>query len=121
MRRLVVIWASNVAAIFVASAFVDGVSYSHQLQDLLIAGAVFGVVNLVVKPVVTLLSLPLILLSFGVALFFVNLFMLYLTSWIVGSFRIATFSDAVWATIVVWVVNVVLQIAFRRVRKATRS
>jgi putative membrane protein len=120
VRRILVIWLSNVAAIFVASAFVDGVSYSHQLGDLLVAGAVFGVVNLFVKPIVTVLSLPLILLSFGVALFFVNLFMLYLTSWIVGSFHIATFMDAVWATIVVWVVNVALDLALRRVRKARR-
>ena len=46
--------------------------------------------------------------------------MLYLTSWIVDSFHIATFLDAVAATIVIWVVNVVLGIALRPVEKNRR-
>ena len=80
---------------------------------LVFAGLVFGAVNVILKPVVKLLALPLIVLTLGAALFFINLFMLYLTTWIVGPFRIASFEDAVWGTLIIWVVNAALQTAFR--------
>jgi putative membrane protein len=106
-------WAFNIAAIFVASAFVDGIDYADKFWVLVLAGLVFGLVNMFVKPIVTLLALPLIVLTLGFALFFVNLFMLYVTTWIVGPFRIATFEDAVWGTLIIWIVNVALHAVFR--------
>jgi len=74
---------------------------------------VFGLVNMFLKPIVTLLALPLIVLTLGFAYFFVNLLMLYVTTWIVGPFRIASFADAVWGTLIIWIVNVGLQAVFR--------
>ena len=112
-RRLLQAWVFNVAAIFVASAFIDGVDYADKFWVLVFAGLVFGAVNVILKPVVKLLALPLIVLTLGAALFFINLFMLYLTTWIVGPFRIASFEDAVWGTLIIWVVNAALHTAFR--------
>jgi putative membrane protein len=111
--RFLVAVACNVAAIFVASVFIDGVDYGDHFWTLVLAGVVFALVNAIVKPIVTLLALPAIVLTLGVALFFVNLLMLYITSWIVGPFEFASFGDAVLATIVVWLVNVLLA-GFRR-------
>lgn len=123
-RRLLETWACNVAAIFVASYFIDGIDYADKFWVLVLAGLVFGAVNIVVKPVVKLLALPVIVLTLGVALFFVNLLMLYLTTWLVGPFRIARFWDAVWGTLIIWVVNAALQAAFglddRKKRKRKR-
>ena len=112
LRRLVQAWAFNIAAIFIASYFIDGIDYANTFWVLVFAGVVFGAVNLTLKPIVKLLALPLILLTLGAALFFVNLLMLYLTTWIVGPFRIATFADAVWGTLIIWAVNAVLHAAF---------
>jgi putative membrane protein len=112
IRRALFTWAANVAAIFVASVFISGVDYAHKFWVLVVAGLVFGLVNMLVKPVVTLLALPVVFLTFGIALFFINLLMLYVTSWIVGPFHIDHFSDAVWATIIIWAVNMVLDRVF---------
>jgi putative membrane protein len=112
LRRLLQAWAFNIAAIFVASSFVDGIDYADKFWVLVLAGVVFGVVNLVLKPVVKLLALPLIVLTLGAALFFINLLMLYVTTWIVGPFRIASFEDAVWGTLIIWAVNAVLHTTF---------
>ena len=112
LRRLAQAWVFNIAAIFVASAFVDGIDYAHRFWVLVLAGLVFGVVNLILKPIVTLLALPLVVLTLGAALFFINLFMLYITTWIVGPFRIASFRDAVWGTLIIWLVNAILHTAF---------
>jgi len=109
--RLLLAWACNVAAIWVAARLLDGIDY-ESFWHLVIAGLVFGIVNWLVKPVVTLLALPVIVLTLGVALFFVNLLMLYVTSWLAPGFRIDGFGDAVLGTLVIWVVNLVLRAVF---------
>lgn len=111
MRRILLLWACNVVAIWVADLLIDGISIAEPWRVIVI-GAVFGLVNWLVKPIVTLFSLPLIILTLGIALFFVNLFMLYITSWILPSFEINSFGAAIGATIVIWFVNVILQSAF---------
>jgi putative membrane protein len=107
-------WAVNVAALFVASALLD-VSYDR-FWELILAGLVFGIVNSLVRPIVRALlktvGLPLVVITFGVALFLVNVLMLYITSWVVTGFDIGSFGSAVAAAIVIWVVQAVLEAVF---------
>jgi putative membrane protein len=118
--RLLIAWACNVAALFVADALIDGITFDDAWK-VVIAGAVFGLVNLVLKPIVTLLSLPVIILTLGIALFFVNLLMLALTAWLVSGFDIDGFWPAVGGTIVVWIVNAVLTAVFDLDDRRSRS
>ena len=120
LARLAFRVGANVAAIFVASAFVHGVDYAHDWWVLLAAGVVFALVNWLVRPLVVALSLPLVVLTFGVALFFVNVLMLYLTSWIVPDFRLESFRDACLGTLVIWAVNLVLGWVNRRAKPKKR-
>lgn len=108
LRRLLYSWIVNVAAIWVASVFVEGIDYSEDYWVLIVTGLVFGLVNFLVKPIVKLLALPLIVLTLGIALFFINLLMLYITSWLVPGFAIDSFMSGIWATVVVTAVNWVL-------------
>jgi putative membrane protein len=112
IARAGLMWAVNIVALLVADWLADGIRFESSWRAV-VAGAVFGLVNWLVKPVVKLLALPLIVLTLGIALFFVNLFMLYLTSWIVSGFDIDSFWSAVGGTIVIWAVNLVLVTAFR--------
>ena len=107
MKRALVTWAGNAIALYAAVAAAGDATLAGW-SSLLIAAAVFGVVNAVVKPVVTLLSLPLIVLTIGIALFFVNVLMLWITDAIVGGIHFDGFVALVTGSIVVWVVNVVL-------------
>ena len=59
-----------------------------------------------------MLALPVILLSLGIALFFVNMLMLALTDWVVNGLVIDGFWTLVGATLLVWVVNVVIESVF---------
>ena len=68
----------------------------------------FGVVNTLVKPVVKLLALPLILITVGIALFFINVLMLWITDVVVSGIHFDDFGSLVGATVVVWLVNMVL-------------
>jgi len=116
MTELVARFAGNLAALWVASEVLDGVSYGGSFGVLALAAVVFTVANRLVKPVVTVLALPLIILTLGVAYFFVNALMLVLTDWVVGDFEAGDFWTVVGATIVVWVVNLVISAAIGDLR-----
>lgn len=107
VKRAIVTWAGNAIALYAAVAAAGNATLAGW-SSLLIAAAVFGVVNTVVKPVVTLLSLPLIVLTIGIALLFVNVLMLWITDVIVGGIHFDGFGALVTGSIVIWVVNMVL-------------
>jgi putative membrane protein len=110
--RFVINWAFNVVALFVASWLLSGVSYGDEWWTLLIAGVVFTIVNAFVKPILTVLSIPFIVVTLGLFYFLINILMLYLTDWIVGDFEIESFGWAVLAAIIVSVVNWILHQVF---------
>lgn len=115
MERFLLTWLCNTAALWAATELLDGVHSGGDFWvTLIVAGLVFSLVNMVVKPFVTVLSIPFIILTLGIALFFVNLLMLFLTSWLVGNFEIDGFWTGVAATVIVWAVNALLDAIFDR-------
>jgi putative membrane protein len=111
-RSLVARWASNVVALFVAAWLLSGIDYGDQWWTLLIAAAVFTVVNWSVKPVLAVLSIPFIVVTLGLFYFLINVLMLYVTDWLVRDFEIRSFWWGVLAAIVVSIVNGGLHIVF---------
>ena len=121
IRRLTITWAFNTVALFVASWLLSGLSYGRDWWALLVAGLVFTLVNFFLKPVLTVLSVPFIIVTLGVFYLLINVLMLYLTHWIVPQFTIAGFWWAVLAAIIVSVVNSSLKAFFGRPRSHARS
>lgn len=107
--RLGISWLTNAIVLGVVAAVLSKVGVSSA-GALIVAAAVFGVLNTVLKPFLRLITLPLAILSFGVAWFFVSMLMLVLTREIVGGFHIHGFWALVAATLIVWVVNLVLDL-----------
>jgi putative membrane protein len=105
--RLLVAWGVNVLALIVADWVFDGFSV-QRWGPLLLAGAVLGLANAFIKPLLTFIAIPLIILTFGIAYFFVNVAILALTVWIVPDFSIDGFWTYVGAVVVIWLVNVVV-------------
>ena len=102
--RLAIAAAINVLALIIADWAFDGVSIGRW-GSIILAGVVLGLANVFLKPLVTFIALPLILLTFGIAYFFVNVVMLLFTEWVTPDFSIDGFWTYVGATIVVWLVN----------------
>jgi putative membrane protein len=115
--RLLLRFVANVVAVWVAAKLFSGFTYGGELGTLLAAAAALTVVNWLVRPIVKLLAIPLIVLTLGIALFFVNLAMLELAAALVHGFAIDGFWTAVGATIVVWAVNAVLHLDKRAERR----
>ena len=116
LARLALSWAVNIAALGVAGWLLHGVTFHHSAGTLIFAAAVFGVLNTILKPILKLLTLPLAIVTFGVAWFGVSMAMLWLTEMIVGKFDITGFWNFVWATILIWLVNLVLDLGIFRDR-----
>jgi putative membrane protein len=105
MQKLLVRWVGNVVALFIAAWVLSGISYGDQWWTLFIAAAVFTLVNAWVKPILTVLSIPFIVVTLGLFYFLINVFMLYLTDWIVPDFEIRSFWWGVLGAIIVSIVN----------------
>ena len=102
--RILVAWGINILALLVADWLFSGFSI-ERWGPVIFAGAVFGVANVFLKPLLTFIALPLIILTFGIAYFFVNVVILLFTEWVTPDFSIDGFWTYVGATIVIWLVN----------------
>ena len=102
--RLAVAWAINAAALWAADALWGSVRI-HGWAAYLIGSAVLGVANTILKPVLALLTLPLIIVTLGFAYLAINIAMVALAEWIAPNFSIDGFWTYVGVVVVVWAVN----------------
>ena len=107
--RLGISWLTNAIVLAVVAGLLSAV-HVRNLGSLLAAAAVFGVLNTVLKPLLRLITFPLAILTLGLAWFFVSMLMLVITRDIVSGFQIHGFGTLVAATLIVWVVNMVLDL-----------
>jgi putative membrane protein len=121
MKNFVVKTIANAGALAVAVWLLDkitltGDSTGKKVGTLIIVALIFGVVNFLVKPIVKLLSLPLVLLTLGLFTLIVNALMLLLTSWVADKLDLSFHVEGFWTavlggliiSIVSWALHVVL-------------
>jgi putative membrane protein len=117
--RLAVAWAINAAALWAADALWGSVRI-HGWAAYLIGAAVLGIANTVLKPVLTLLTLPLIIVTLGIAYLAINVAMVALAEWIAPNFSIDGFWTYVGVVVVVWAVNWIGREVVDRIEEGTR-
>ena len=100
-------WGINTLALIVVDWMFSGISIGRW-GPLLLAAAILTVGNLILKPILAILTLPLILVTFGLAYFAINVLILGLAEWIAPDFSIDGFWTYVGATIVISLVNMVV-------------
>jgi putative membrane protein len=107
--NLIVRLLINAAALWVATRVVDGISYTGEWPLLFAVAVVFGVLNVVVRPILILLSLPALIVTLGLFLVVVNAILLLLTSTISDAldlgFRVEGFIPALFGALVVSIVS----------------
>src|SRR6185437_12914614 len=102
--RLAIALAINAAALWVADALWDGVTINGAAAYI-IGAAVLGIANTVIKPLLAILTLPLILLTLGLFYLVINIAMVGLAEWIAPNFSIDGFWSYVGTVVIVWAVN----------------
>ncbi len=113
MRKLVLVSLVNAFALFVAAYFLPGIS-AHSPLTFLWAGIVLGLVNLIIRPVLLLLTLPFSLVTLGLFILVVNTWMVMLTASFLPGFRIHGFITAFLAALIVSLFNWLLKDLYRK-------
>jgi putative membrane protein len=117
MNRVVRLIA-NAAALWVAARFVDGINFKGNGIALLGVAVVFGVVNTFVKPILSILSLPIQILTLGLFTLVLNALMLMLTGWAAQqlgiAFSVSGFVPALLGAVIVSIVSIILNAMFSK-------
>jgi putative membrane protein len=114
MRSLLVHWLMNAAALWLAAWLLPGLDFSGTVVQLLLVAAVFGIVNSLVRPILTILTCPLIVITLGLFTLVINALMLLLTGalserWGLG-FTVSGFWAAFWGGLVIGLVSVAISL-----------
>jgi putative membrane protein len=91
---------ATATALWVAELAVPGITYTGSALGLLVVALVFGFVNAVVRPVLKLLTCPLVVLTLGLFIFVLNALMLWLTSALAQALGIGFTVNGFWAALV---------------------
>jgi putative membrane protein len=105
--RLLVLWGINILALIVVDWMFDSVQIGRW-GSLLLGAFILMVGNAILKPILAILTLPLVIITFGLSYFALNVLMLAFAEWVAPRFSIDGLWTYIGATIVVWLVNVVV-------------
>lgn len=108
----------NVLAIWMAYIFIPGFIVNGGLKEFVVAGILLGLFNLIIKPIIKLISAPLILLTLGLFTIVINAFLLLLVDYLLDFVIIQTYGALFWATVVIGIVNMIATSIIKSIKKS---
>jgi putative membrane protein len=133
MGRAIAVVIFNAGAVAIAAWIFPGISVggdttTDRVVTLLVVGAILGLINAFIAPIIKLLSIPFIILTLGLALLVINALMLKFAAWVAGQvdvdFHVEGFWTAIGGALVISLVTAALEMSFtgdRRYRYRTRE
>jgi putative membrane protein len=112
MRHFVIRWGVITIAVMVASALVPGIRYDST-ASLIGAALLLGILNAFIRPILLILSAPLILLTLGLFILVINALMLRIVPSIIIGFHVESFGSAFWGALIISVISWLLSAFFR--------
>jgi len=120
MKKLVIRLAINAVALYAAVALLDGRGITPQSENWLSfvwLALIFGLVNAIIKPILVVMSCPLLILTLGLGTLVINTLMFMMAGWIGTQFQIGFIVETFWAgllgAIIVSIVSFVLTGLFK--------
>ena len=108
MVRFIVRILGNALAIYLAAYFVQNFYFPHDWKSLLIAGLALAIFNAVLKPVLKLISTPLIILTLGLFTLIINMALLWLLSQFMPELKIIGWWAYFWGTLIISLINLLV-------------
>jgi putative membrane protein len=123
MRSLLLHWLLNALALWVAAAVIPGLDFTGGPGRLLLVAAVFGIINSTLRPLLTILTCPLIVVTLGLFTLVINGLMLMATGWLSESLNLGFTVSGFWAAffggLVVGLVSMVLSLGLAPKKAST--
>jgi putative membrane protein len=125
MRSLLVRWVINALALYAAFNLIPGIHFDKGPVALLIVAALFGIVNSALRPILTLLTCPLVVITLGLFTFVINALLLLITAWLSRQFNLGlhidSFGSAFVGGLLIGIVSLVLSLMVGERRVVVRK
>ncbi len=100
--------ASGILGLWIAIEFIDGVSFYGTWKNLLVIGLVMGILNVFIKPILKLISLPLQMLTLGLFSLVINVGIIWAIDIFFPELIITGIVPLLWTTLIVWIIGFLL-------------
>ena len=98
----------SAVAVYVASLFIPGISVTGGATTYLIVAVVLGLLNAFIKPILTVLTIPITIITLGLFLLVINVLMVYLADYLIPNFAVSGFIAALLFSLVVSLVTALI-------------
>lgn len=96
----------NSLALYVATYLVPGFAINGGIKEFVLAGILLGILNFSIRPILKVISMPLIILTLGLWTIVINALMLWTVDYVFDFVTVQDLTALVWAVIIVSVVNI---------------
>lgn len=107
MIRFLIRWLISAVSIYIITYLPIGITVSS-FKSTIIAAAILGIINVTIKPILIILTLPINIITLGLFTFIINGIVLIITSYVVVGFDVKNIFSAIIASILISIVNVIL-------------
>ena len=107
MVRFLIRWLISAVSIYIITYLPIGIAVSS-FKSTIIAAAILGIINVTIKPILIILTLPINIITLGLFTFIINGIVLIITSYVVVGFDVKNIFSAIIASILISIVNVIL-------------
>jgi putative membrane protein len=107
VRDFLIKWIVNIAALFIVIHLAAGVS-ANSWESIIVAAFILGLLNVFVKPFITLFTLPFTILTLGLFTLIINASLFFLSSKFVKGFEVINFWSAFWAALLFSIISSIL-------------
>ena len=118
MKAFLIKWSVTAVSIFIV-ANIFNLIYIENLQVLVLAALVLGILNAFVRPFLLLLTLPISVFSLGLFTLVINAFLLYAAAGLVSGFEITSFWRAFWAALLISILSAMINFMIHKEPKVT--
>jgi putative membrane protein len=115
--RILLTVVANAVALYATAYLVKGITFTGSWVQLLVAGAIFGLLNLIVRPLAMLLSLPALVLTVGLFYFILNGLLLWGFSKVMPGYNVSGLWAGILGSLVIMVVNWLFGVFFPKGKK----
>ncbi len=117
MKHFLIRLVINALALSAAAWAVDGVHLTGGVTEILMVALIFGLVNALIKPIVSFFSLPFIVLTIGLFTFVINAAMLAITAGLTGYLSVDSFGAALMGSLVIALASLILSVFVEEKKK----
>ena len=117
MQSLILQIVSGALGLWLAVKFVPGVDFSGDIKYLVLAGAVLGLLNFFIKPILNFVTLPLRLLTFGLFSLIIDMILILAVDLVFPEIHIPLWMPLVWTTLIIWGMSSAVSILFPMAKK----